>query len=60
MGNKLNSNIKDLNTFIIWSIAPFNLIKGVILSVLTMSAYKSVSTILQEEGNTNRELAKNN
>lgn len=60
MGSKVNSNIKDLNTFIIWSIAPFNLIKGVILSTLTMAAYKRVSSIIHEEVSGNRELAKNN
>lgn len=58
MGHKINSNITDLSTFILWSIAPFNLIKGFILSALTLSLYKSVSPILHEEGN--REFAKNN
>lgn len=60
MGSKVNSNIKDLNSFIVWSIAPFNLIKGAILSVLTMAAYKSVSSVLHEELNENRNLVKNN
>jgi riboflavin transporter FmnP len=60
MGSKVNSNIKDLNSFIVWSIVPFNLIKGAILSVLTMAAYKSVSSVLHEEINENRNLVKNN
>jgi len=60
MGSKVNSNIKDLNSLIVWSIAPFNLIKGSVVSVLTMAAYKSVSSILHEEINDNRDLAKNN
>lgn len=60
MGSKVNSNIKDLNSLIVWSIAPFNLIKGAVLSVLTMAAYKSVSSILHEDANRNRELVKNN
>ncbi|MCH5138971.1 ECF transporter S component [Clostridiaceae bacterium UIB06] len=60
MGSKVNSNIKDLNSLIVWSIAPFNLIKGAILSVLTMAAYKSVSSVLHEELNENRKLVKNN
>jgi len=60
MGSKVNSNIKDLNSFIVWSIAPFNLIKGAALSVLTMIAYKSVSSILHEEVRGNRDLVKNN
>lgn len=60
MGNKLNSNITDLGTFILWSIAPFNLIKGILVSGLTMAVYKSVSPILHQEAAKNRELAKNN
>jgi Predicted membrane protein len=60
MGSKVNSNIKDLNSLIVWSIAPFNLIKGVVVSVLTMAAYKSVSSILHEEVSGNRDLVKNN
>jgi riboflavin transporter len=60
MGSKVNSNIKDLNSLIVWSIAPFNLIKGAVVSVLTMLAYKSVSSILHEEVRGNRDLVKNN
>ncbi|MCT8975832.1 ECF transporter S component [Clostridium sp. CX1] len=60
MGHKLNSNITNLETFILWSIAPFNLIKGIILSALTMAVYKSVSPIIHEEGSRAREFAKNN
>lgn len=60
MGSKVNSNIKDLNSLIVWSIAPFNIIKGAVVSVLTMAAYKSVSSILHEDISENRELAKNN
>lgn len=60
MGTKINHNIKDLNTFVIWSIAPFNLVKGIILSVLTLVVYKSISPILHEEGVKERKLAKNN
>lgn len=58
MASKVNPNIKDLNSLIVWCIAPFNLIKGLIISVLTSMAYKSVSPILkQEEGNQERKIA---
>ncbi|MBC2582235.1 ECF transporter S component [Clostridium sp. DJ247] len=60
MGTKVNSSIKDLNTFIVLSIAPFNLIKGIILSVLTAALYKSISPILHEEGRKENKLIKNN
>lgn len=60
MGSKVNSHITDINSLIVWSIAPFNLIKGAVVSVLTMAAYKSVSSILHEDVSRNRDLVKNN
>ncbi|MBU3176961.1 ECF transporter S component [Clostridium estertheticum] len=49
MGSKINHNITNLNSFIIWMIIPFNLFKGVILSAMTLALYKSVSPILHKE-----------
>ncbi|AGK99045.1 ECF transporter S component [Clostridium pasteurianum] len=49
MGSKLNPAIKNLNTFIVFSILPFNLIKGVIASVITMAVYKAVSPLIHKE-----------
>ncbi len=60
MGNKINSSITDLNSFVVWAIAPFNLIKGILVSVLTMLVYKSVSPILHKEGEKENDLVKNN
>ncbi|MTK11507.1 MAG: ECF transporter S component [Clostridiaceae bacterium] len=59
MGNKINSSITDLNSFVVWAIAPFNLIKGILVSVLTMLVYKSVSPILHKEGEKESNLVKN-
>ncbi|MBU3180476.1 ECF transporter S component [Clostridium psychrophilum] len=49
MGSKLNHNINDLNSFVIWMIVPFNLFKGIIISAMTLALYKSVSPILHKE-----------
>ncbi len=49
MGAKINHNIKDLNTFIIWSIIPFNILKGIVVAGVTLAIYKSVSPILHKE-----------
>jgi len=49
IGNKLNPKIVDLKSFIFWSIIPFNLLKGAIVSLITSVIYKSVSPILHEE-----------
>ncbi|MBZ9685104.1 ECF transporter S component [Clostridium estertheticum] len=49
MGTKINHKIVDLNSFIIWSIIPFNFIKGIVVSSVTLALYKSVSPILHKE-----------
>ena len=49
MGSKLNHNITNLNTFIIWSIIPFNFLKGIVVATVTLAIYKSVSPILHKE-----------
>ena len=49
MGSKVNHNIKDLNSFIIWSVIPFNFFKGIVVSGMTLALYKSVSPILHKE-----------
>lgn len=49
MGAALNHNVKDLNTFIIWIIAPYNIIKAFVVSLITLAIYKSVSPILHRK-----------
>ena len=46
MGNLVNSNIVDLNSLIFYAIIPFNIIKGMLLSVITMLIYKRISSVL--------------
>ena len=42
MGNALNPAIVDLKTFILFAVAPFNLLKGVIISALTVVIYRKL------------------
>ncbi|MBU3194193.1 ECF transporter S component [Clostridium algidicarnis] len=49
MGTKLNGNIIDLKTFIIWSVVPFNLLKGILVSLVTLGVYKNVSSLVHKE-----------
>lgn len=46
MGTKVNPSITDLNSFVFYAVAPFNLLKGVLVSCLTVLIYKKVSPIL--------------
>lgn len=49
MGGALNSSIVNLNSFVLLAVVPFNLIKGVISSLLAIVIYKRVSPILHKE-----------
>ena len=42
MGNAINPAIVDLQTFILFAVAPFNLLKGIIISVLTFLIYRKL------------------
>lgn len=46
MGGQINGMIVDIKTLIAFGIAPFNLIKGVIISFVVIMIYKRVSPIL--------------
>lgn len=42
MGSDINANIHDVTTFVLFSVAPLNLIKGIVISLLTLLLYKRV------------------
>ncbi len=46
MGTAVNPNINSVVTLILYGIVPFNLFKGLIVSVVTMMLYKRISPIL--------------
>jgi riboflavin transporter FmnP len=47
MGTEVNASITSLSTFVIYAVAPFNLIKGVAVSLITIVLYKRVSRIIK-------------
>ncbi len=47
MGTAVNPNINSLWTFIFFAVAPFNLLKGLLVSVITLVIYKRISIILK-------------
>ncbi len=51
MGTKINPAIDGLWTFVLFAVAPFNLLKGVLVSLLTLLLYKHISPLLK--GRTN-------
>ena len=48
MGSAINPVIVDKITFVMWIIAPFNLLKAAIMSVLTLPIYKRTEKILNK------------
>ena len=52
MGTQINPAITSVTTFCLLAVAPFNLIKGIVDSVITFALYKHISPILK--GNSNR------
>lgn len=47
MGSKVNNYIVDLKSLILYAIIPFNLIKGLVVSVVTLTIYKKISPLLK-------------
>ena len=49
MGADINGNIHSVSTFVLWAVAPLNLIKGCMISILTLLLYKKVARPLFEK-----------
>ena len=47
MGTAVNPNITGLSTFVIFAVAPFNLLKGVLVSLIELAIYKKISPIFR-------------
>lgn len=48
MGNDINSAINSVSTLVLFCVVPFNLLKGIIVTVLTMLLYKRISPLLHK------------
>lgn len=46
MGSAINGNIHNVTTFVLLSVAPLNLIKGTLVSALTLLLYKRIEKVL--------------
>ncbi len=47
MGTAVNGNITNLLTFVLFAVAPFNLLKGITVSVIVLLIYKKISPVLK-------------
>lgn len=48
MGHDINSAINSVSTLVLFAVVPFNLLKGIIVTVLTMLLYKRISPLLHK------------
>ena len=47
MGTKINAAITDLTTFVIFAVGPINILKGSVISLLTILIYKKIRPIIK-------------
>ena len=47
MGTAVNSHITSLSTFVMFAVAPFNLVKGIAVSLVVFLIYKKISPIFR-------------
>lgn len=47
MGTAVNGNITSLLTFVVLAVAPFNLLKGALVSLIVMLIYKKISPVFK-------------
>lgn len=47
MGTKVNANITNLFSFVIFAVVPFNLLKGIVVSIIVLLIYKKISPIIK-------------
>jgi len=54
MGTAVNSAIHSVSTLVLFAVVPFNLLKGFVVSLLTMLLYKRISPILHRNDDRRR------
>lgn len=47
IGAKVNPAISSMSTFIFYAVIPFNLLKGVVVSLITLLVYKRISGVIK-------------
>lgn len=47
MGTKVNPAIDSMSTFILYAVTPFNILKGVLVSLVTLLIYKRISGMIK-------------
>lgn len=48
LGSQVNSHVVDLKTLVVYSILPFNIVKGILVTLVTVLIYKKLSPVLHK------------
>ncbi len=48
MGTIINPKVVDLFTFVVWMIAPFNILKASLMTLVTLPLYKKIGSLLNK------------
>lgn len=48
MGTEINAKITSVSTFVFYAVAPLNIIKGTLVSIVTLLVYKKLSPIIKK------------
>ena len=48
MGTVINPRVTDLFTFVIWMIAPFNIVKAGLMTIVTLPLFKKMEKLLSK------------
>ena len=54
MGTKVNGAINSVSTLVLFAVVPFNLLKGVVVSILTFLLYKRLEPVLFRHGSSGK------
>lgn len=55
MGTKVNPAITGIYSFVLLAVAPLNLVKGALISIITILVYKRLSVIIKRSGGNSRQ-----
>ena len=47
MGTEVNAKITDVSSLVLWAVVPFNILKGIIVSLVTLLLYKRVKRLFK-------------
>lgn len=48
LGASVNAFVYDMKSLVLWAVVPFNLLKGVLVSIITLLCYKRISKSVEE------------